>query len=149
MLRARTSESRVRAKARIRWRSNSAREPRTVSIRRPWALVVSAQGSPSDLKLAKYTAPSWIPSANMRREYPLLPSFIPGGAAENPMGVAAMTLSGGEYSIHGTNEPNSIGRLQALPAVFECSTTMSETFIGALASERRWSWSRFCVTSIW
>ena len=59
---------------------------------------------------AKYTAPSWIPSANMRREYPLLPSFIPGGAAENPMGVAAMTLSGGEYSIHGTNEPNSIGR---------------------------------------
>jgi lipoprotein-anchoring transpeptidase ErfK/SrfK len=25
------------------------------------------------------------------------------------MGVAAMTLSGGEYAIHGTNQPNSIG----------------------------------------
>ena len=25
------------------------------------------------------------------------------------MGVAAMTLAGGEYAIHGTNVPNSIG----------------------------------------
>ena len=25
------------------------------------------------------------------------------------MGVAAMTLSGGEYAIHGTNKPGSIG----------------------------------------
>jgi lipoprotein-anchoring transpeptidase ErfK/SrfK len=25
------------------------------------------------------------------------------------MGVAAMTLSGGEYAIYGTNQPNSIG----------------------------------------
>jgi len=25
------------------------------------------------------------------------------------MGVAAMTLSGGELAIHGTNEPNSVG----------------------------------------
>ena len=34
---------------------------------------------------------------------------IPGGAANNPMGVAAMTLTGGEYAIHGTNQPGSIG----------------------------------------
>jgi lipoprotein-anchoring transpeptidase ErfK/SrfK len=26
------------------------------------------------------------------------------------MGAAAMTLSGGEYAIHGTNQPGSIGR---------------------------------------
>ena len=26
------------------------------------------------------------------------------------MGVAAMTLSGGQYAIHGTNRPDSIGR---------------------------------------
>jgi lipoprotein-anchoring transpeptidase ErfK/SrfK len=25
------------------------------------------------------------------------------------MGVAAMTLAGGEYAIHGTNVPNSVG----------------------------------------
>jgi lipoprotein-anchoring transpeptidase ErfK/SrfK len=26
------------------------------------------------------------------------------------MGIAAMTLAGGEYAIHGTNQPSSIGR---------------------------------------
>jgi lipoprotein-anchoring transpeptidase ErfK/SrfK len=35
---------------------------------------------------------------------------IPGGAANNPMGAAALTLRGGEYAIHGTNRPDSIGR---------------------------------------
>jgi lipoprotein-anchoring transpeptidase ErfK/SrfK len=35
---------------------------------------------------------------------------IPGGAANNPMGEAALTLRGGEYAIHGTNRPESIGR---------------------------------------
>jgi len=59
---------------------------------------------------AKYTDPSWIPPANMRRDKRRLPPFIPGGSPQNPMGVAAMTLSGGELAIHGTNEPNSIGR---------------------------------------
>ena len=34
---------------------------------------------------------------------------IPGGSPRNPMGVAAMTLSGGEYAIHGTNNPGSVG----------------------------------------
>ncbi len=33
----------------------------------------------------------------------------PGGSPSNPMGVAALTLSGGEDAIHGTNVPNSIG----------------------------------------
>src|SRR6476619_6537294 len=47
---ARTRPSVVRL--RIRWRSNSASPPRTVSINRPCGVVVSAQGSPSDLKLA-------------------------------------------------------------------------------------------------
>ena len=33
-----------------------------------------------------------------------------GGSPSNPMGAAAMTLSGGgEYAIHGTNNPGSIG----------------------------------------
>ena len=59
---------------------------------------------------AKYMDPSWIPPANMRREKPRLPPFVPGGSPQNPMGVAAMTLSGGELAIHGTNAPNSIGR---------------------------------------
>ena len=35
--------------------------------------------------------------------------MIPGGSPRNPMGVAAMTLAGGEYAIHGTNVPGSVG----------------------------------------
>jgi hypothetical protein len=44
---------------------------------------------------------AWIPSADSRRENPRLPSFVPGGAPENPMGVAAMTLSGGNTPFTG------------------------------------------------
>jgi len=34
---------------------------------------------------------------------------IPGGSPANPMGAAALTLSGGQYAIHGTNVPSSVG----------------------------------------
>ena len=57
----------------------------------------------------KYTHPAWSPPAEVRRDKPYLPHVIPGGSPGNPMGVAAMTLGGGEYAIHGTNQPNSIG----------------------------------------
>jgi lipoprotein-anchoring transpeptidase ErfK/SrfK len=58
---------------------------------------------------AKYVAPAWTPPADVRQDNPNLPNVIPGGAPNNPMGAAAMTLSGGEYAIHGTNRPSSIG----------------------------------------
>ena len=45
----------------------------------------------------------------IKRENPRIPDVIPGGAPNNPMGVAALTLHGGEYAIHGTNQPGSIG----------------------------------------
>jgi lipoprotein-anchoring transpeptidase ErfK/SrfK len=57
----------------------------------------------------KYRNPAWSPPAVVRRDNPSLPSVIPGGSPGNPMGVAALTLSGGEYAIHGTNKPGSIG----------------------------------------
>ena len=44
-----------------------------------------------------------------QRDHPGMPDVIPGGSPSNPMGVAAMTLSGGDYAIHGTNNPGSIG----------------------------------------
>ena len=34
---------------------------------------------------------------------------LPAARRRNPMGAAALTLSGGEYAIHGTNSPGSIG----------------------------------------
>ena len=50
------------------------------------------------------------PPAEVKRDKPSLPNMIPGGSPSNPKGVAALTLSGGgEYAIHGTNQPDSIG----------------------------------------
>lgn len=58
---------------------------------------------------AKFLEPVWVPPAEIRRDRPDLPMQIAGGSAANPMGAAAMTLSGGPYAIHGTNAPESIG----------------------------------------
>jgi lipoprotein-anchoring transpeptidase ErfK/SrfK len=57
----------------------------------------------------KYVRPAWAAPESIRRENPHLPKVIPGGAPDNPMGAAALTLRGGEYAIHGTNNPRSIG----------------------------------------
>jgi len=53
--------------------------------------------------------PAWSPPQEVKRDKPSMPDVIPGGSPKNPMGVAAMTLSGGEYAIHGTNMPGSVG----------------------------------------
>jgi lipoprotein-anchoring transpeptidase ErfK/SrfK len=57
----------------------------------------------------KYVNPAWAPPDDIRRDNPKLPEVIAGGAANNPMGEAALTLRGGDYAIHGTNRPQSIG----------------------------------------
>src|SRR3954447_16287402 len=57
----------------------------------------------------KYRNPAWAPPADVRHDKPDLPDVIAGGSPRNPMGVAAMTLAGGEYAIHGTNVPGSVG----------------------------------------
>jgi lipoprotein-anchoring transpeptidase ErfK/SrfK len=57
----------------------------------------------------KYLHPAWAPPADVKHDKPNIPDLIPGGSPRNPMGVAAMTLAGGEYAIHGTNLPNSVG----------------------------------------
>ncbi len=57
----------------------------------------------------KYVAPAWSPPSEVKRDNPRLPNLIAGGSPHNPMGAAAMTLAGGQYAIHGTNRPSSIG----------------------------------------
>jgi lipoprotein-anchoring transpeptidase ErfK/SrfK len=57
----------------------------------------------------KFVRPAWQAPPSIRRENPRLPKVIPGGAPNNPMGEAALTLRGGEYAIHGTNHPELIG----------------------------------------
>jgi lipoprotein-anchoring transpeptidase ErfK/SrfK len=66
-----------------------------------WAGVTQIDG--------KYLHPAWSPPAEVKHDKPSMPDVIPGGSPNNPMGVAAMTLAGGEYAIHGTNRPSSVG----------------------------------------
>ena len=57
---------------------------------------------------AKQHNPTWRPTARMRREKPALPVSV-GPGPENPLGPRAIYLGWGEYRIHGTNAPRSIG----------------------------------------
>ena len=56
-----------------------------------------------------HVEPAWAPTPEIKHDNPSLPEVIPGGDPGNPMGARALTLSGGEYAIHGTNRPESIG----------------------------------------
>jgi lipoprotein-anchoring transpeptidase ErfK/SrfK len=58
----------------------------------------------------KLVRPSWGPPEDIWRANPSLPAVIPGGAPNNPMGEAVLGLDRGNYAIHGTNNPASIGR---------------------------------------
>jgi lipoprotein-anchoring transpeptidase ErfK/SrfK len=54
--------------------------------------------------------PAWSPPASVKRDNPHLPDVIPGGSPRNPMGARVIGLGpGGEYAIHGTNMPRSVG----------------------------------------
>ncbi len=58
---------------------------------------------------AKKEWPGWTPPAQMRARRPDLPRYMPGGI-ENPLGARAMYLGSTLYRIHGSNEPETIGR---------------------------------------
>ena len=67
-----------------------------------WSGTVSIDG--------KYISPAWQAPESIRKDYARSPAVIPGGSPSNPMGAAALTLSGGgQYAIHGTNNAGSIG----------------------------------------
>lgn len=53
--------------------------------------------------------PDWRPPAEMLKRRPDLPRHMAGGP-ENPLGARAMYLGSSLYRIHGTNEPETIGR---------------------------------------
>lgn len=53
--------------------------------------------------------PTWTPTPEKRREDPTLPAVVPPGP-DNPMGAFALYLGWPLYAIHGTNEPDAIGR---------------------------------------
>jgi lipoprotein-anchoring transpeptidase ErfK/SrfK len=76
----------------------------------------------------KYLNPAWSPPAEVKRDKPSLPDVIPGGSPRNPMGVAAMTLAGGEYAIHGTNMPGSIGGFVSYGCIRMYNQDISDLF---------------------
>ena len=53
--------------------------------------------------------PDWHPPAEMVVRQPYLPRFMAGGPG-NPLGARAMYLGETEYRIHGTNNPDTIGK---------------------------------------
>ncbi|WP_434051432.1 MAG: L,D-transpeptidase [Roseibium sp.] len=77
---------------------------------------------------AKYVRPDWSPSPEVRRDFPHLPDVIRGGAPNNPMGSAAMTLSNGNYAIHGTNRPGSIGRAVSYGCIRMANADIEDLF---------------------
>ena len=53
--------------------------------------------------------PTWTPTAEMRKRNPRLPVQVAGGP-QNPMGARALYLGSTLYRIHGSNEPETIGK---------------------------------------
>ena len=76
----------------------------------------------------KYLHPAWAPPADVKHDKPHIPDLIPGGSPRNPMGVAAMTLSGGEYAIHGTNMPGSVGGFVSYGCIRMLNADISDLF---------------------
>lgn len=75
-----------------------------------------------------FVAPNWAPPAEIRRDRPSLPAMIPGGSPDNPMGAAALTLAGGPYAIHGTNDPASIGSFVSYGCIRMLNADITDLF---------------------
>ena len=70
----------------------------------------------------KYIKPAWQAPNSIRKDYSRLPPVVPGDSPSNPMGAAALTLSGGgQYAIHGTNNPGRSAASSRTDA-FACTT---------------------------
>jgi lipoprotein-anchoring transpeptidase ErfK/SrfK len=78
-------------------------------------------------------APAWSPPRAVKRDKPWIPDLIPGGAPNNPMGARAIGLGpGGQYAIHGTNVPSSIGSA----ASYGCFRMLNEDVVDLYARVR-------------
>ena len=72
----------------------------------------------------KYEHPDWAPPAVVKRDHPELPNLIKGGAPNNPMGVAALTLDRDQIAIHGTTK--SMRRSIGTAASYGCIRMYNE-----------------------
>ncbi len=95
------------------------------------------QGSHEVTAKAKW--PSWRPPQSMRKRKPELPRFMAGGP-DNPLGARALYLGSSIYRIHGTNEPESIGKAASSGCIRMLNEDVSELYphvrIGARVTVR-------------
>lgn len=82
----------------------------------------------------KHIRPAWSPPAEVKRDRPSLPNIIAGGAANNPMGAAALTITPGEYAIHGTSA--SMRRSIGTYASYGCIRMLDEDILDLLPRVR-------------
>ena len=75
----------------------------------------------------KFVAPAWSPPESVSRDHPELPPLIPGGAANNPMGAAALTLKLSEVAIHGTS--NKMRASVGTAASYGCIRMLNEDVV--------------------
>ena len=71
--------------------------------------------------------PDWRPPAEMRKRRPDLPAFMAGGP-DNPLGARAIYLGSTIYRIHGTNEPQSIGKAASSGCIRMLNQDVSELY---------------------
>ena len=75
----------------------------------------------------KYVRPNWVPPANVKADHPELPSFIRGGAPNNPMGARAITLDRAQVAIHGTT--SKMRRSIGTAASYGCIRMLDEDVV--------------------
>src|SRR5260221_11277650 len=76
----------------------------------------------------KFRNPAWSPPNEVRRDKPYMPAVIPGGSPRNPMGVAAMTLAGGEETLTPVSNPGSIGGFVSYGCIRMLNADISDLF---------------------
>ena len=92
----------------------------------------------------KRVNPSWTPTAEMRRENPKLPAFVPGGHPRNPLGVRALYLGSSLYRIHGTDAPWLIGQEVSKGCIRMLNEDVIDLYNRARVGARvTVTWSRF------
>ncbi len=82
--------------------------------------------------VGKFAKPAWAAPAEVSKDHPELAGIvIPGGAPNNPMGAAAMTLERSEIAIHGTTEKMraSIGTAASYGCVRMLNEDVSDLFL--------------------
>jgi lipoprotein-anchoring transpeptidase ErfK/SrfK len=82
----------------------------------------------------KHVQPAWSPPADVKRDKPSLPDVIPGGAPNNPMGAAALTIAPGQYAIHGTS--NAMRASIGTTASYGCIRMLDEDILDLMPRVR-------------